>query len=178
MKPTEIHALLRSDRPRDQQSLLQALRQAAHRALRRERASSLQTADLANEVYLRLVGGQALEVHDQAHLRRLLARVARHVLVDRARERRAAKRGGAAVRITYTERRLADDGLELDVLALHEALDQLGELDARVAQIVEMRVFGGCSAADLATALGVSRATVQSEWAFALTWLRKQLADG
>lgn len=154
------------------------LRQAAHRALVRERAGSIETGDLAGEVYLRLATGQDLAIDDMVHLKRLVARVTRHVLVDRARRRGAARRGADPVRVTYSERGLAEAGLDLDVLTLHVLLERLGQLDSRAAEIVQMRVFGGASAREVAEALEVSRATVQSDWAFALTWLRKQLAAG
>ena len=179
MEPVDLSVLLSAapDDARDQQVLLELLQQAAHRALARERTSSLETGDLANDVYLRLSTGQGLQVADELHLRRLVARVTRNVLVDRARQRRSDKRGGAAVRVTYTERKLADDGVDVDVLTLHDLLGRLEQLDARTAEIVQLRVFGGVTAQETASALGLSRATVQSEWAFALTWLRKQLSD-
>ncbi|MEN0064594.1 MAG: ECF-type sigma factor [Myxococcota bacterium] len=179
MDSYDLRALLSQGRdlPLSSSALLGVLQHAAHRALRRERANSLETGDLANEVFLRLVEGQSLSIEDHQHLRRLVAYVTRHVLVDRARARKADKRGGNLVRVTYSERDLAEDGVDIDVLTLHALLDRLATLDPRVAEIVELRVFGGSTAHEVAQALAISRATVQSEWAFALTWLRKHLGS-
>lgn len=178
MADSDLSALLRRSETHieDQEVLFELLRGSAHRALAREGGSSLETTDLAHEVYLRLATGQALEVSDAAHLRRLVARVTRHVLVDRARGRRADKRGGRDVRVTYTEEGLSAGELDVDVLDLHLALERLETLDVRAAEVVVLRVFGGAPAGETASILGVSRSTVQSEWAFALTWLKKELS--
>ncbi|MEO0602475.1 MAG: ECF-type sigma factor, partial [Myxococcota bacterium] len=152
MERVDLQALLgRTDRtPAEEEALMTLLRTAAHRALARERPGSLETGDLAGDVYLRLATGCDLTIEDALHLRRLVARVTRHVLVDRARRRGAERRGADPVRVTYSERQLADDGLDLDVLALHALLDRLGELDPRAAEIVQMRAFGGASAREVA----------------------------
>ena len=164
--------------PAAHHALLEALHRVAHVALARERHASIETTDLAHEVLLRMAGTDEVPLHDAQNLRRFVARVTRNVLVDRARKRNAAKRGGDEVRVTYTDAAHGTVGLEVDVLALHHALDRLRALDARTADIVELRVFGGASAEEVGGMLGVSRATVQNEWAFALTWLRKALSEG
>lgn len=180
MSPSDdVRALLTpSDDPEAQRRLSALLQAVAHRALRRERSGSLETTDLANEVYLRLAEDVGREIEDLPHLRRLVARVTRNVLVDRARTRNALKRGGDRVRVTWTEADHASDDLRVDVLALHHALEKLRALDPRAAEIVELRVFGGATATEAGDAVGVSRATVQAEWSFALTWLRKALSRG
>ena len=101
--------------PDAQRQLTDLLAAAAHRALRRERHASLETTDLANEVYLRIASDRDRGIEDAAHLRRFIARVTRNVLVDRARTRNAEKRGGGQVQVTWTEADHATDGLQVIV---------------------------------------------------------------
>lgn len=177
--PQSLGALLRSslDDPASQRALEALLTRMAHRALRGERQHSLETSDLAHEVYLRLAADGARDFEDPGHLRRFVARVTRNVLVDRARRRKAEKRGGQQVRVTYHEAEHVSGQLQLDVLALHQALERLHAVDPRAAEVVALRAFGGATAEETAESLGISRATVQAEWAFALTWMRKALSE-
>jgi RNA polymerase sigma factor (TIGR02999 family) len=174
----DLHALLAASRDdaAAQQELEALLHDAARYALRREPGSSLETLDLANEVYLRLARDASRSLADRAHLRRLVSRVTRNVLVDRARRRGTHKRGGGLVQVTYTENELTSAPLQVDVMDLHAALERLRGHDARAADVVELRVFGGATAAEVGEALGLARATVQVEWSFALRWLRRTLS--
>jgi RNA polymerase sigma-70 factor (ECF subfamily) len=154
-------------------------RQAA-RAMRREGdAHTLQATALVHEAYLRLVDQRRIEWRSRAHFFGVAAQMMRRVLVDHARTRLAAKRGGAMQRVTLGDVDAgggASSGDELDVLALHEALERLAALDPDQARLVELRYFGGLGIEDTAEALGVSPATVKREWAVARAWLRRELA--
>ena len=152
-------------------------RQAA-RAMRRENVEhTLQATALVHEAYLRLVDQRRVEWRNRAHFFGIAANVMRRVLVDHARGRLAAKRGGGAHQITLggadAAPASADDGV--DLLALHDALERLQTFDADQARLVELRYFGGLNIEETAEALGVSPATVKREWALARAWLRREL---
>jgi RNA polymerase sigma factor (TIGR02999 family) len=151
-------------------------RQAA-RAMRREGHShTLQATALVHEAYLRLVDQQRVQWRNRAHFFGIAAEVMRRVLVDHARARDAAKRGGGAQRLTLGDALgVPSDGTDADVLALHEALERLALLDPDQARLVELRYFGGLNIEESAEALGVSPATVKREWAVARAWLRREL---
>jgi RNA polymerase sigma factor (TIGR02999 family) len=154
------------------------LRRVAARRIQGERnRHSFQPTALVHDAYLRLVSGRQRPAN-RAHFFAIAARAMRQILVDRARERGALKRGGDDVRVT-----LADDIGEahsdvVDVVAVHEALEKLSTLNAagaRKARVVELRCFAGASEEEAALALGVSVGTVKRDWAFARAWLRKEL---
>ena len=159
------------------------LRRQARRALRREPAGhTLQPTALVHEAYLKLVAQQPSRWEGRAQFYGIAARCMRQVLVDAARTRRAAKRGGGALPITLGDaERLAatpdagGDALGEDVLALDAALARLAELDPDQARIVELRYFAGLTLDDTAATLGVSPATVSREWTVARRWLRREL---
>jgi RNA polymerase sigma factor (TIGR02999 family) len=151
------------------------LRRVAHFQLQRERSDhTLQSTALVHEAYLRLLGNQAPEVHGRSHFVAISARLIRQILVDYARERRAAKRdGGCRVAVELLE---AIPVLEdADLIALDEALNELYRTDERQAKIVDMKFFGGLSAPEVAEVLGMSRATVDRDWATARAWLYRQI---
>ena len=157
------------------------LRRQARRALRREGAgNTLQPTALVHEAYLRLVGQRPSRWEGRAHFYGVASRCMRQVLVDAARTRRAAKRGGGAQPITLggaeqlvvAPAEAAGD----DVLALDEALTRLAALDPEQARLVELRYFAGLTIDDTAATLGVSPATVSREWTVARRWLRRELA--
>jgi RNA polymerase sigma factor (TIGR02999 family) len=155
------------------------LRRLAARQLRGERRGhTLQPTALVHEAYLRLAGQRAPDWPDRAHFFAMAARVMRHVLVDHARRNRAAKRGGSACRVSLEEATAPDRPLELEVIALDEALTELQALDADQAHIVELRFFGGLTEEEAAAALGVSVATVQRDWRTARAWLYRRIAHG
>ena len=152
------------------------LRRIAARHLRRERAGhSLQPTGLVHEAYLRLVGAPGPEWQDRAHFFGVSARLMRQILVDHARARGAAKRGGAARRVTLTDHVEPAVERDLDLLALDEALRRLEEMDPVQGRVVELRYFTGLSIEETAEVLGKSPATVNREWRMARAWLRREL---
>ena len=156
-------------------------RQAA-REMRRESADhTLQATALVHEAYLRLVDQRRVEWRSRAHFFGVAAGLMRRILVDHARARRAAKRGGDVRPLTLgaVERQASDpsgDDPAVDLLALDDALGRLAALDADQARLVELRWFGGLTIEETAEALGVSPATVKREWVTARAWLRRELA--
>ena len=157
------------------------LRQVAHRQLAAEPTGhTLQTTALVHEAYVKLVDQTRVQWQDRAHFFAVAARAMRRILVDYARRHRAIRRGGQS---DGTPPRVVSlDDVELPVaeraaglLALDEALERFKRIDARAAQIVECRYFGGLTEAETATALGVSERTVSREWAVAKGWLYQEL---
>jgi RNA polymerase sigma factor (TIGR02999 family) len=137
---------------------------------------TLQTTALVHETFLRLSENVSMSYQDRHHFLALAATVMRRVLVDRARERRAAKRGGEAVRVELDELAAAEGTREVELLDLDRALDQLGALYPRQARVVELRFFGGLEEEEIATALAVSTRTIRRDWTFAAAWLARELA--
>ena len=155
------------------------LRRRAAAYLRRERPDhSLQPTALVNEAYLRLMAQHQVDWQNRAHFFSLAASMMRRILVDHARERQAAKRPAAGVRVTLDERLGAVQPREVDLLLLDQALTELADLDPRQAQVVELRYFGGLSEHEVAAVLSISRATVTREWQTARMWLAHRMTDG
>jgi RNA polymerase sigma factor (TIGR02999 family) len=153
------------------------LHRLAHRYLRGERPGhTLQSTALVNEAYLRLVGQGAGQINDRAHFFGVAAHLMRQVLVDSARAQRAAKRD-AGIRVELDEAMYPAQSVDVDVIALDEALKGLEHFDSKLCRLVEMRFFGGLSIEDTATATGVSPATVKREWAAARAWLSRELEE-
>lgn len=155
------------------------LRRLAHRYMSRERPGhTLQTTALVNEAYVRLAGRQNVEWQNRVHFFAVAAQIMRHLLVDHARSRQYAKRGGAAYRVTLEETAVITEEQNEQVLALDEALGKLAALDPRKTRIVELRYFGGLSVEEAAEVLGVSVVTVRREWLKAKAWLYRELRPG
>jgi RNA polymerase sigma factor (TIGR02999 family) len=153
------------------------LRDLAHRFFRRERAGhTLEATAVVHEAFARLVEQDGIRWQNRAHFFGLFARVMRRVLVDYARERNAAKRGGRKEKVTLTESGLLALERTPDVLALDEALNRLSELDPGKTAIVELRFFGGCTIEETAASLGLSAATVNRQWRRARAWLFRELS--
>jgi RNA polymerase sigma factor (TIGR02999 family) len=154
------------------------LRALAAARLRGEGAGhTLQPTALVHEVYLKLARQSRAQWKDTGHFFAVAAQALRRVLVDHARGRRAAKRGGMAQRLTIsTELDAAPE--EVDLLALDEVLDKLARLSPRQAQVVEMRFFGGMEVTEVARVLEVSESTIKGEWRMARAWLQQQLGEG
>jgi RNA polymerase sigma factor (TIGR02999 family) len=152
------------------------LRRAARQQLRRERPDhTLQSTALVHEAYLRLLGSEPPELRNRTHFIAVASRLIRQVLVDYARERNAAKRdGGERVAIEFL------DGLPVsgddELLSLDDALNDLYRTDERQGRIVDMKFFGGLSSPEVAEILGVSRNTVDRDWATARAWLHRQMS--
>lgn len=153
------------------------LRRQAQRALRREaEGHTLQATALVHEAYLRPAGQHPKQWEGRTQFFGVAARCMRQVLVDAARARKAAKRGGGHV-VTLADADAAGaPETGLDVLALDEALERLAAMDPEQARLVELRYFAGLTIDDTAAALGVSPATVSREWSVARRWLRRELS--
>jgi len=154
------------------------LRELAAAWYRREGAEALEPTALVHEAYLRLAGQDLPEVDGRTHFFALAAREMRRMLVDEARQRRAAKRGGGRSRITLHDEHSQVELREVDVLALDELLDRLGALHERQAQVVQLRYFGGLTVPEVASQLEVAVATVEKDWRVARAWLLRELTAG
>jgi len=157
------------------------LRRLAQRHARRERTDqTLQATALVNEVYLRLVDAAGVNWKDRAHFFAVCSQVMRRILVDAARARAAEKRGGGRVSETSTVDFNAVPDLsskrDRELIALDDALSELGKMDQRKLQVVEMRYFGGMSAGETAEILGVSEQTVLRDWRLSKAWLHVEMA--
>lgn len=139
---------------------------------------TLESAALANEAYLKLVQSRGIHCENRAHFFALCARVIRQILVDHARNRQYAKRGGDAIRVPLEEELLGTRATGVEILALDQALDSLSKLDARKSRVVELRYFGGLSIEETAEVLQISPETVLRDWKMAKTWLFRELTTG
>jgi RNA polymerase sigma factor (TIGR02999 family) len=154
------------------------LRRVAAGYLRRERpGQTLQATGLVHEAYLRLMREQHVSWENRAHFCAIAANSMRQILVERARARKAAKRGGAWARLTLDEGLAAAPEPAVDLEALDEALGRLAARDEAQARLVELRYFGGLTIEETAAVLGVSPATVKRSWMVARAWLRKELGE-
>jgi RNA polymerase sigma-70 factor, ECF subfamily len=181
---TEITGLLRAWSGGDRDALERILalvypelRKIAQRCLTNERGGhTLQATALVNEAYLRLIDIQKIEWHDRAHFFAIGARLMRRILVDYARSKGYAKRGGGAQRVDFDEALVVSAQLDPMLVRMDDALTQLASFDSRKAQIVEMRYFGGLTAEDIAAVLGVSVQTVHRDWGLARSWLAREMS--
>jgi len=152
------------------------LRRLAHHYLKGENPGhTLESTALVHEAYLRLADRMPLQVQNRAHFFAVASHLMRQILVDYARRRRRAKRGGGC-RLTLDEAVLLPGGKDLDFVALDGALNELSRLDAQQNQIVELRFFGGLSISETAQVLGISPATVKREWTTARLWLHREMS--
>jgi len=154
------------------------LRRLARRYLRRERPDhTLQSAALVNEAYLRLIRQEHPQWQNRAHFFGVAAQLMRHILVDHARNRAAAKRGAGAPRLTLDPDIALPQERDVDLMALDDALNQLAALDPQQSRLVELRFFGGLSIEETSVVLGISPATVKREWATARAWLQREMRN-
>ena len=154
------------------------LRRLAHHYMDRERPGhTLQTTALVNEAYVRLIDWKNVHWQNRAHFFAVSAQLMRRILVDFARSRRYAKRGGGVLAVTLDEAALVSNEKGTDIVALDEALLSLTELDARQSRVVELRFFGGLSIEETAEVLKVSPGTVRRDWSLARAWLHRELTD-
>jgi RNA polymerase sigma factor (TIGR02999 family) len=153
------------------------LRQVASRLMRRERADhTLSPTSVVHEAVIRLLGDGVFDkAADRNFLFASAARAMREVLIDHARRRGTDRRGGGQRRVPLDAVVDYFEGQGLDVVAVHEALDRLAELDGRQAQVMTLRYFGGLTVSEVAAALGVSVVTVERDWRVARAWLAGQL---
>jgi len=153
------------------------LRRLAHQYMRREKPGhTLQTSALVNEAYVRLVDQSKIQWESRAHFFGIAARLMRQILVDQARRKNFAKRGGGAIRVSLDSANAIAQEQSANVMALDEALKTLEQTDPRKSQIVELRFFGGMSIEETAEALKISPGTVMREWTFARAWLRNEMS--
>ena len=152
------------------------LRRVARRYLRQERPDhTLQSGALVHEVYLRLLGRKTPQWESRAHFFAVAAQLMRHILVDHARSRNAAKRGAGVPRLALDEQMSPPQSRNLDLLALDDALNRLSELDPQQGKLIEVRFFGGLSIEETAVVLNISPATVKREWTTARAWLQREM---
>lgn len=156
------------------------LREIAERHLRGEGAShTLQPTALVHEAYLKLLQQRDVPWDNPSQALGLAAQAMRRILVDHARGRKAAKRGGGAARVALENVDTPSPSGEVDLLALEDALERLASIDADQARIVELRFFGGLTCEEVSETLGMPKRTVDREWAAARAWLYRELAaDG
>jgi RNA polymerase sigma factor (TIGR02999 family) len=155
------------------------LRRLARKQMAGEREGhTLQTTALINEAYLRLIDLTRVRWQDRAHFLAISARLMRRILVDHARTRQYAKRGGGAAKVSFDEALEVSSDARPDLVALDDALQALAAVDSRKSQVVEMRFFGGLSVEETAQALGVSPETVMRDWRLAKVWLLRELGGG
>jgi RNA polymerase sigma factor (TIGR02999 family) len=148
------------------------LHRLAHHYMRQERTGhTLQTTALVNEAYVRLIDQRAVHWQNRAHFFAIAAQAMRRILVDYARARRYAKRGGEARQVTLDESAIVSRQRGTELVALDEALTDLAARDSRKSQIVELRFFGGLNIEETAEVMGLSASTVQREWRSAKAWL-------
>ena len=153
------------------------LRQIARRYRSRERGEhTLQTTELINEAYLKLIDQSETDWQNRSHFFAVASRVMRHLLVDYARAKNYQKRGRGAERVDLEDIALFTPEPDEQILALDESLKKLAKFDERKSQIVELRYFGGLSAAETAEVLEVSEITVKREWLKAKAWLYLELS--
>ena len=149
------------------------LHRLAHRHIKKERPGhTLQTSALLNEAFVRLVDQRDVHWQSRAHFFAIAAQMMRRILVDYARSRRYAKRGGDARQVSFDEELIVSRQLSADVVELHEALNKLAAIDERKSKVVELKFFGGLSIEETAEVLGVSPGTVMRDWTLAKAWLR------
>ena len=179
---TQLLAQWRKGSPEAEAELMERvqgeLRRLAASYMRRERGGqTLQPTAVVNEAYIRLLPQRGVSWENRAHFFGIAAKMMRRVLVDHARRRHAAKRdAGPAEPVSISG--VASPAREVDhvdVLALHDALSKLADLDPRQSEIVEMRFFAGLTVEEIAQVLDVSPATVKREWATAKMWLKRQM---
>jgi len=180
---TTVAQLVEGARRGDEQALAalmplvyDELRRLAASYMRRERpGQTLQATALVHDAYIRLMQDSKLSWQNRSHFFGIAARSMRQILVERARTRRALKRGGSRLRVTFDANLLAAETPAIDLEALDEALTRLEVVDAELARVVEIRFFGGLSIEEAAEALEVSPATIKRRWTLAKAWLAREL---
>jgi len=152
------------------------LRRLAHHYLQRERSNhTLQSTALVHEAYLRLAGENVPQWQNRAHFFGIAAHLMRQILVEHARSHAAAKRGGSACKLTLDEAVALPERVDVDLVALDDALKNLAKLDEQQSRIVELRFFAGLTIEDTSEVLGISAATVKRDWMSARAYLYREI---
>ncbi len=153
------------------------LRKIAAAYLHREGAAhTLQTVELVNEAYLRLIDQSRVNWQSRSHFYGIAAQMMRRILVDHAREKQAAKRGSGAAPVTLDDALNVSARRDVDILALDDALQTLAQFDPRQSRVVELRYFGGLELTEVAEVMGIAVSTVKRDWNLAKAWLYHQLS--
>jgi len=181
--PSEITALLIAWSDGDQAALERLLplierelhRIARHYMRRESPGHTLQTTALVNEAYFRLIDQRSVRWQNRAHFFAIAAKIMRRILLNYARDRQRAKRGGQAVQVSLSEVAAAGEEKSAELIALDEALVRLAAEDERKCRVVELRYFGGLSVEETAEVLGVSPVTVARDWKMAKAWLAREI---
>jgi len=177
---TELLVRWRQGDPQALQSLMplvySELRRLARHYLQGERSDhTLQSTALVHEAYMRLAGQNPPQWQNRAHFFAVSAQLMRQILVDYARSHRASKRGGDICRLALEEAGEQSQALDVDIVALDDALKSLAEMDSQQSRVVELKFFGGLSIEEAAEVLGVSASTVKRDWTTARAWLYREL---
>jgi RNA polymerase sigma factor (TIGR02999 family) len=155
------------------------LHRLARLYMRRERPGhTLQTSALVNEAYIRLIDWKNIHFQNRAHFYGVSAQLMRRILVDFARSRNYAKRGGPTRDISLEEAMIVSQDKGVDLVELNDALDSLVVLNERQSRVVELRFFGGLQLEEIAEVLKVSVGTVRRDWSLARAWLHRELSAG
>lgn len=155
------------------------LHRIASRYMRREDpAHTLETTALVNEAYLRLIDQKNVHWQNRAHFFGIAAQIMRRILLNYARDRHRAKRGGRAIQVSLSEVAMMSDEKSSELIALDEALTRLAAIDERKCRVVEFRYFGGLSVEETAEVLKVSPITVMRDWKMAKAWLAREISNG
>jgi RNA polymerase sigma factor (TIGR02999 family) len=188
--PAEVTAFLKAWRAGEDAALnrltptvYDELRRIARRHMRSERAgNTLQATALVNEAYLRLVDAKNVDWRDRAHFFAVCAQIMRRILVDAARARGSAKRGGQVKRVDHSSAFNLDEiaivGRDRQLVEIDDALKTLAEMDPRKARVIELRFFGGLSVEETAEVLKISEQSVMRDWKLAKAWLLRELEAG
>ena len=153
------------------------LRKQAARYLRHERVGhTLQTTALIHEAYLKLVDQKNVHWQNRAHFFGIAAQLMRRILVDHARTKKRAKRGGSDIRVSFNDANLMGQARDLDIVALDEALSRLAQVDPQQSRIVELRFFSGLTVEETAEVMSISPATVKRDWSMAKAWLHREIS--
>lgn len=183
--PQQVTQLLVAWRNGDQDArdelmplVYEELHRLAHQYMSRERPGhTLQTSALVNEAFLRLADQRDVQWQNRAHFIGIAGQMMRRILVDYARKRGFAKRGGNALQVSLDEELIVSEERSAEVVALDDALQSLARLDERKSRLVELRFFGGLSIEETAEVLGVSPGTVMRDWTLAKAWLRREMSE-
>jgi len=178
---TDLLDQMSGDDPRATSELMERVYAELHRLaagyMRRERGDhTLQTTALVHEAYLRLIGQRDIAWQNRSHFLGVAAQMMRRVLVDHARAHLCRRRGGLQKKVSLDEMCISPRTHSADLVALDEALTRLAQTDARQAEIVELRFFGGLTTEETARTLGISTKTVNRDWLVAQAWLRGEIA--
>lgn len=184
-QPSEVTRLLRDSKGGSQPAVdqllaavYQELRDLAGRFFEREpTGNTLQPTALVHEAYMKLVDQRDVDWQGRTHFFAVAAQAMRRILVDRARQRGAAKRGGGQRRVLLDEEAVPCFQPDDDLIAVDEALSRLAQLDPSQAQMVELRFFGGLTVSEAAEELGMSKRSAEREWTMVRAWLRRELSE-